>query len=157
MKIRTKRILRWLVGVLALGAILIQFVPVDRTNPPVTSEIQVSVEVGAVLKRACYDCHSNETEWPWYSRVAPISWLIAHDVREGRKALNFSTWGELGSDSRVEMLAESWEEVEEDEMPPWFYIAPHQDARLTTKDKAVLRVWALAGVSSRALPEHEDE
>jgi hypothetical protein len=157
MKIRTKRILRWLAGALALGAIIIQFVPVDRTNPPVTSEMQASVEVEAVLKRACYDCHSNETEWAWYSRVAPISWLIAHDVHEGRQALNFSTWGELGSDSRAETLEESWEEVEEGEMPPWFYIAPHQDARLTTEVKAMLRVWALAGVSPGTLPEHEDE
>ena len=83
---QVKRILR--IGGLALIVCLVaaQFVPVDRTNPPVGQEIVAPAEVMTVLERACYDCHSNETVWPAYSRVAPVSWLVARDVQEGREA-----------------------------------------------------------------------
>ena len=78
---------------LAVLGVLIQFVPTDRANPPVTREIRWDSEETALLARgACYDCHSNETRWPLYSRVAPVSWLIARDVNRGREHLNFSVW-----------------------------------------------------------------
>jgi hypothetical protein len=129
-------------GLLALF-LLLQLVPVDRTNPPVEEEVPASPEVREVLVRACYDCHSNETVWPWYSRVAPMSWLAVRDVREGREALNFSTWNRLSTRERMEALQESWEEVEEGEMPLWFYLPAHPEARLTPPDRALLRAWAL--------------
>lgn len=136
---------RWIavsgLSVLAV-LIVIQFVPVDTSNPPVTADIPSSPEVKAVLRRACYDCHSNETRWPWYSRVAPASWLTARDVREGRAELNFSTWNEYSTQQRVKKIKESWEEVAEGEMPPWFYLPAHRDARLSAEDRVLLRDWA---------------
>lgn len=141
---RRMRIALWLVGVLIIAIVAIQLVPVDRSNPPVEAEVPATAEAHAVLRRACYDCHSNETVWPWYSRIAPISWLLTRDVREGREALNFSTWNRLTTKEQIEALHESWEEVEEGEMPPWFYLPPHPDARLTPHDRSVLRAWSLS-------------
>ena len=120
----------------------IQFIPVTMTNPPVEEEIVASPAVKAILKRACYDCHSHETIWPGYSRVAPVSWLLAWDVREGREELNFSTWNRYDQKKRNKIIKEIWEEVEEGEMPPWFYLPLHPDAGLSEQDHAVLRTWA---------------
>lgn len=136
------RIVKW-AGVTLVGLlVLIQFVPVDRTNPPVEGEVPAPPEVRQVLQRACYDCHSNETNWPWYSRVAPVSWLVVRDVRQGREHLNFSTWNRLPTREQVEALRESWEEVDEGEMPLWFYLPPHPEARLSARDRELLRNWA---------------
>jgi hypothetical protein len=121
--------------------VVIQFVPVDRSNPPVEQDVAAPAEVQAILRRACYDCHSNETVWPWYSYVAPVSWLVARDVHEGRAELNFSTWNRLSTREQVEAMHESWEEVEEGEMPPWFYLPPHPEARLSAADLDILRRW----------------
>lgn len=137
-----RRVLKWSAVLLATAFVLIQFVPVDRTNPPVESEVPASAEVREVLRRACYDCHSNETIWPWYSRVAPISWLVARDVHEGREHLNFSTWNRLSTQDQVEAMHESWEEVDEGAMPLWFYLPPHPEARLSERDRELLRRWA---------------
>ncbi len=139
---RSKRFAkRALVALLAVG-LLAQLVPVDRTNPPVTADLQAPEDVRAVLRRACYDCHSNETTWPWYSRVAPISWLVAHDVDEAREHMNFSTWGTLSADEQEHLREEAWEEVEEGEMPLWFYVPLHAEAKLDDADRAVLQAWA---------------
>jgi hypothetical protein len=139
-----RRVVPWLGVTLLIVFIAIQFVPVDRSNPPVEQEVPAPENVRAILRRACYDCHSNETEWPWYSRTAPASWLIARDVREGRQELNFSTWNRLSTRQQVEAMHESWEEVEEGEMPPWFYLPPHPQARLTEADRELLRAWSLS-------------
>jgi heme-binding protein len=74
------KIFRWFLLGILLALIVMQFVPVERTNPPVEQEVPAPANVRAMLRRACYDCHSNETRWPWYSHVAPVSWLVAHDV-----------------------------------------------------------------------------
>ena len=121
----------------------IQLIPVDRTNPPIESDIPTSPEVKVVLRRACYDCHSHETVWPWYSQIAPISWIIARDVQEGRAELNFSTWTRYSTQQQVKKLKESWEEIAEGEMPPWLYLAMHREVRLSEADRALLRQWAL--------------
>ena len=102
----------------------------------------VSPDIKAILKRACYDCHSHETVWPSYSRVAPVSWLLAWDVKEGREKLNLSTWNRYSQKKRNKMIKEIWEEVEEGEMPPWFYLPLHPEAQLSVQDRAVLRAWA---------------
>jgi len=99
--------------------------------------------VRAVLRRACYDCHSHETVWPWYSKVAPVSWLVAHDVHEGRQKLNFSTWNRYTPKQQVKKSKESWEEVAAGEMPLWYYLPVHRDAALSAEDRALLRTWAL--------------
>jgi hypothetical protein len=121
--------------------VLIQLVPVARDNPPVEEEVPASAEVRAVLRRACYDCHSNETRWPWYARIAPASWLLAHDVAEARDHMNFSTWNVYDDDERRDHLDETWEEVEAGEMPLWFYLPMHPDARLSEADLTLLREW----------------
>jgi hypothetical protein len=157
----------WLLyGVVGLIVVfgLIQLVPVDRRNPPVEAEIPAPPEVKTVLRSACYDCHSNETIWPWYSYIAPISWLVAHDVHEGRHELNFSTWNRYSTKQQVEKLKESLEEIEEGEMPPWFYMAVHRDIQLSARDRAVLRTWARGSpapagapaVSPQQRPGHRD-
>ena len=82
----------------------IQFVPVERTNPPVISDFRGPEEVKKILVRSCYDCHSNETKWPWYAKLAPGSWILAHDVSEGRFALNFSEWDDYEADEQVDLV-----------------------------------------------------
>jgi hypothetical protein len=143
-----KKILRLSVGVLVVAFAVIQFVPVARSNPPVESDIPTSPEVKIVLRRACYDCHSNETVWPWYSQLAPISWIVGKDVRAGRKKLNFSTWNRYSTKQQVKKLQESWKEITKEQMPPWLYMAPHPQARLSDDDRRLLHTWALGPVGS---------
>jgi hypothetical protein len=129
-------------GVATVLLVVAQFVPVDTSNPPVTAEIDAPADVKGILERSCYDCHSNETTWPWYSRVAPVSWLVAHDVEEAREHLNFSEWDQLSTEDQLEGIEEAWEEVEEGEMPLWFYLPLHPEARLSATDREVLKRWA---------------
>lgn len=129
---------------LLVAVVAIQFVPVERTNPPVDGEVPASAEVRAVLQHSCYDCHSNATVWPWYGRIAPFSWLVAKDVREARAELNFSTWARLAPREQAHLLQEIGKEVEEGEMPPRLYLLPHPQARLSAADKAILLTWAQA-------------
>jgi len=120
----------------------IQVVPVRRTNPPVEAVVPAPANVHAILRRACYDCHSNETVWPWYTRIAPVSWLVARDVQQGREELNFSTWNRHSPRQQDKFLRESWNEVAEGEMPPWIYLRMHGNAVLSAQDRAALREWA---------------
>ena len=129
--------------------ILAQLIPVDRTNPPAGTEVDAPSEVVEVLRRSCYDCHSNETRWPWYSGIAPASWLVARDVREGREAVNYSTWERYSPEERRHHQEETWEDVEEGEMPLGVYTLMHPGARLSARDLEVLRAWASEGVSTR--------
>jgi Haem-binding domain len=131
--------------VVAAGILLLamQAFPIARTNPPVGTEITAPDDVRLLLRRACYDCHSHETVWPWYSRVAPVSWLIAHDVGEGRRELDFSTWDAYDPVKRRKKLRESAEEVAERAMPPWYYAIVHPAARLTADERARLEDWTL--------------
>ena len=111
----------WIVRVgvsIVVVLVAIQFIRVNSTNPPVDSDIPTSLEVKSILRRACYDCHSNETIWPWYSHIAPISWLLAWDVRDGRDELNFSTWSQYSTQRQLKKLKESWEQITEGDMPP---------------------------------------
>lgn len=117
----------------------IQFIPVERTNPPVTSEVNASADVKAILKKACYDCHSNETNWAWYTKVAPSSFLAVKDVNDGRKHLNFSEWN-VNKESKYK--EEIWDEIREEQMPPWQYKIIHSEAKLTPEEKNLLRNWA---------------
>jgi hypothetical protein len=129
------------IAFLVVVIIGIQFIPVERTNPPVQSDIDAPTDIKAILKKACYDCHSNETNWPWYSKVAPISFLTVNDVNDGRKHLNFSEWGNY-TDKTERVKEEIWEEVREERMPPWMYRVSHKEAKLTPEEKNLLRNWA---------------
>jgi len=136
------RVVKWAAIAFCVAFIAIQLVPVSRTNPPVQGDFRGSTEVVSVLRRACYDCHSNQTVWPWYSRVAPVSWVIAHDVNEGRAELNFSTWDQLSTEKQAKAMKESWKEVAEGEMPTWYYVVLHPEARLSANDQSVLQAWS---------------
>ncbi len=125
------------IGVIILGAAqlvgLIQLVPYGRnhTNPPLVQEPKWdSPQTRALAVRACFDCHSNETVWRWYSNIAPASWLIQRDVDEGRRRLNFSDWGAQRRERR-----ELGESVLEGSMPPWYYLPIHPEAILTAQEK----------------------
>ena len=120
----------------------IQIVPVARENPPVEEDVAAPSEVASILRRSCYDCHSHETRWPWYSRVAPVSWLVAGDVRDGRRHLNFSRWNRLDDGKRAHALEEIGEVVVKGEMPLRAYLVTHPGAKLTPADVEVLRSWA---------------
>ena len=127
---------------IGIAFLALQLVPIDRENPPVESEVSAPEEVREVLERACYDCHSNESRWPWYGYIAPTSWLVAYDIDEARDHMNFSTWNQYDEDEQIDMIEEVWEEVEEGEMPPFFYTPLHPSAQLDEKDRAVLREWS---------------
>jgi hypothetical protein len=137
----TKRIIRRTLFVLILVFIAIQFIPVTRSNPAVTAPFDQPSEVLEIVSRSCFDCHSNETVWPWYSYVAPVSWLVAHDVNEGREHLNFSEWHSYMEEDIPVIKKEIWEEIEEGEMPLGIYLILHSDAKLSEADITVLHDW----------------
>lgn len=128
--------------ILIVILIAIQFIPVDKTNPTVTAKLDAPTEIISIFKRSCYDCHSNETAWPWYSNIAPVSWLVAGDVKDARAHLNFSEWGNLSRKDRLKMKEEIWEEIEKEKMPLWKYNIMHPEASLTQKNKDLIRGWA---------------
>ena len=134
--------------ILFLG--LIQLVPVTQSNPAIVKEVEAPPPIRALLKRACYDCHSHETVWPWYNQIAPVSWLLAWDVHEGREELNFSMWNQYTGKRKDKMLKEIAEEIDEGEMPPWFYLPLHPEARLSSQELQQLRRWALQGVQEQS-------
>lgn len=122
----------------AVVFILIQLVPLDRANPPAAGPIEAPPEVRQVLEASCFDCHSHATDWPWYAWVAPVSFLVVHDVEEAREHLNFSTWAAYDDGERRELAEEIVEETREGEMPLPMYTLMHRDARLSPGDQAVL-------------------
>ncbi len=134
--------LRIILAVLIIAFVGAQFVPVERTNPRVTGEIDAPPEVMDILRRSCYDCHSNEVVWPWYSRVAPFSWLVAYDVEEAREHMNFSEWSKYSQKKKAKKREEIWEEVSDGEMPLWYYLPMHPEAKLSAADKEIIRKWS---------------
>jgi heme-binding protein len=121
--------------VLVVGFLGAQAIPYGRahSNPPVQTEpAWDSPTTRALTVTACFDCHSNETEWPWYSNIAPVSWLVQSDVDRGREALNFSQWGgeNEGGDAA--------ERVQDGTMPPFSYTLTHPDAALSEADRDAL-------------------
>jgi hypothetical protein len=124
--------------------VLIQFIPVDRTNKAVDKKadfvnvLQTPENIQEVLKKACYDCHSDQTIYPKYAYIAPISWPIKNHVNEGRKHLNFSEWGIFNKDLKKNMLENSVKSVEDYSMPMTGYIAQHPEANLTKAERVLL-------------------
>lgn len=136
---RHRRLRIWGVVVLVMGIVGIQLLPagMSRDNPPIVREPQWDSETTRVLTvRACYDCHSNETYWPWYSYVAPMSWMILQDVHKGREVLNFSAWtpeqaAQIEPEEAVELISK-------DLMPLPYYEILHPEAVLTTVEEGQL-------------------
>jgi hypothetical protein len=137
--------LKWIFGALVVAFVLLQLTNPARTNPPVVSDLMATnappPSVAALLHAACYDCHSYETKWPWYSRIAPASWLVASDVNEGRHHLNLSDWPATRPDWQVRRLENMSEEIESGEMPPKKYTLIHADARFTDSQRKTLTDW----------------
>ena len=154
MKVFTRR---WCsrMGLAVLATLLtIQLVPYgrDHANPPVTGEPAWDApETRALARQACFDCHSNETEWPAYSSIAPVSWLVQRDVNEGRAVLNFSEWPRPQQEAK-----DAPEEVVQGEMPPATYALVHAHARLTAADRDRLAqgLGRTLGVAVKQAAEH---
>lgn len=143
--------LRWLKrAILPLFAtlLLIQVFRPARTNPSVDpkqeihASLAVDPAVAGVFARSCNDCHSNRTVWPWYSHVAPASWLVISDVNRGRKTLNFSEWSTYRAEEQRKQLAEICKEVTEGEMPGFAYTLIHREAKLSAAEVGAICRWA---------------
>lgn len=125
----------------------LQAIPVERGNPPVdpartifaTEALPAKVEM--VLRRSCADCHSNQTRWPWYSYVAPMSWIVAHDVHAARRQMNFSEWAGYSEKKREERLNGICEQVVNGDMPEGKYALIHRRARVTEDERAAICQW----------------
>ncbi len=127
-----------------------QLIPVDRDNPKSdpSLEIQAPAEVKAIFVRSCYDCHSNQTRWPWYSAIAPAKWFIARDVHVGRQWLNFSEWGKYDAAKKEKLKAMIFKAVGL-AMPLGTYVKLHPDAKLSKEDRETIRRWT--GIDPEAI------
>ena len=124
-----------------------QFIPLNRSNPSVDpsqtiyAPLPVPAEVKDVFERSCKNCHSDETAWPWYSYVAPVSWVVAHDVHQARKMMNLSEWGSYSAKRKEDRLAEICEQVTNGDMPDRKYAIFHRGARLTPEEREAVCQW----------------
>jgi hypothetical protein len=132
------------------GCLMIaQFKTIRRTNPPLKGDLAAPPQIKTLLRGVCYDCHSNETRWPWYTYIAPVSWLVAHDVERGRQELNFSEWGSYYPATRRRKLQWMDRALREESMPPWIYRVLHPGAGLTQQDLMALEQWIEAEIKSQ--------
>jgi len=140
---RSSRKLRVLILILLICFVAAQFIRPGLDNPPVTADLKAPDPVRSILQRACYDCHSNETKLLWFDQLAPAYWLVVKDVREGRKALNFSGWDSLPKAQQAAKLFESVFQIEQQAMPLSQYKLLHHGAAISPEDLAVLKDYAL--------------
>jgi len=135
-----KKIIFW-TAVVFVG---IQLIPIDRENKPVDKKdnfvdiYKTPESIKTILKNACYDCHSNETEYPTYSYIAPVSWTIKDHINDGREHLNFSEWGSYNKDLKQRAIEKTISSVRDLQMPLPSYIGYHPKANLTTRDRKAL-------------------
>jgi len=128
--------------------VTIQLIPSGRPiNQPVVGKdifevVEIPAEVESLLKNACYDCHSQSVKYPWYSYVAPVSWLVAKDVNMGREHLDFGNWGKLTKRKQIKALGEIAEEIEDGNMPMKIYITMHSEADLSDVERELIVNWA---------------
>jgi hypothetical protein len=149
MRVKTKKILTTVTSGIAGCLLIAQFITIPRTNPPLKSDLAAPPQIKSLLRRACYDCHSNETRWPWYTYVAPVSWPTSHDVERGRQELNFSEWGSYYPATRIRKLQWMGRALREENMPPWTYRLLHPGAGLTQGDLLVLEQWIEVEINNR--------
>ncbi len=150
-------------AVLVVLVVLAQLVPQSvfpTTNPPVNPANTVEARthaltpaVTAILERSCYDCHSNRTAWPWYSKVAPIAWLVSNDVKEARREVNFSDWAQHDPKRAARKLQGICEQVEQGDMPLWYYRPMHPASKLSAADKSAVCAWTRAERALGELPK----
>jgi Haem-binding domain len=144
---------------LGVGAALVcsQAVRVQRTNPPTRGDLVAPALVQEFLRDACYDCHSNQTRWPWYSALAPFSWLIQHDVTAGRRRLNFSEWTDYAADpeTAAQKLRQVAKSVTDGDMAPRYYLLLHPRGRLTDGERELIALWAADEARRASSPQSE--
>ncbi|TGK35451.1 heme-binding protein [Leptospira gomenensis] len=121
--------------------VLFQFFPFSVPSGDNSGEIEAPEEVKKILRRSCYDCHSDLTEWPWYTKLFPVNVYLYHHVEEGRAELNFSEWKSLTRKERATKADSVSEVLEEGEMPLRDYLFLHPEAKLSAEDLEVLRDW----------------
>lgn len=148
-----RRLTRVAVTVFVIGLGLAQLLPAARINPPSQGDLIAPAPVAATLRRACYDCHSNATRWPWYSRVAPLSWMIVRHVAEGRRQLNFSAWSGYYPHTRRRKLQWIGRALRDERMPPWSYTLMRPGARLTDGDRLELERWIASALAPAVAPQ----
>lgn len=139
-----KRRTIWLI-ILAI-IIIAQFIQPAKNNGPLneqalTSRVPTSEPVLAILRKACFDCHSNNTRYPWYNHITPVNWWLRNHINEGKRELNFSVFDTYSYKRATRKLDEAWEQVEKGEMPLSSYTLIHKDAKLTDEEKATLHAW----------------
>lgn len=143
----TARLIRRASIVALAGGFVIQLARPARTNPPtdpartLMAVTHVTPDAEGVLVRACRDCHSNDTRWPWYSNVAPISWFVIDHVNHGRRHFNYSDWAQYDPDQRPKILKDICKLTRENDMPMTSYLWLHPDARLSDRDLVALCDW----------------
>ncbi len=142
------RALGWVVVVLAVGFMGMQFVRPEIGNPPVTAEIHAPAEVRQVLRNSCYNCHSNETKLAWFDQIVPAYWAVASDVKTARAHLNFSEIGKLPEAQQKAFLFEAVNMIQLGAMPLPAYVKLHPDAKVSAEDLAVLRNYLTAPPSA---------
>lgn len=132
---------------IVLVLIGIQFITIDKTNPPIDSKKDFLTltdppqNMAAIIEAACYDCHSHETIYPWYSDVAPFSWLIKEHVNNGRRHLNFSVWSDYKEKKKDHKIEECIDMIKSDEMPMKGYVFFHEEAEISQDQKMALLNW----------------
>lgn len=130
--------------VLVVAFIIIQFFRIDKTNPPLNEGMDFlkiknpPENIAKIIKTSCYDCHSNDTKYPWYSNVQPVAWMLQNHIQDGRKHLNFSTFATYDPKKQAHKMEEAAEMVEKGEMPMESYLIMHSDAKLNPQQKAEL-------------------
>ena len=148
-----KKILKIVVIILVVAFVVIQFFRPEFTNPPenpadtLEASTQVPENVDAILNRSCADCHSNRTVYPWYSKIAPSSWLLSSDIREGRQELNISVWNTYETRKKVRKLGAICDQVTKGDMPLWQYRLIHWNARLKEGEVKTLCDWTDAEIN----------
>ncbi|HLI80376.1 MAG TPA: heme-binding domain-containing protein [Candidatus Binataceae bacterium] len=142
--------MRAIVAAGAVVCVLIQLVPMSIKNPPISEDVAAPPQVEAILRRSCYDCHSNQTQWPWYAHVAPVSWLMIRDVNRGREHINFSTWDKYADDPEtvIRKLRNIDKVMQNGSMPLWYYLPEHSIARLSDADRQALEDWVVQSIES---------
>ena len=149
-----KKILKIALLLIVLGLVIAQFFRPERfstgevTKDDITNVLQVPDDVQKILKRSCFDCHSNHTVWPWYTNVSPVNWLVYDDVNTGRHKMNFSEWGKLSASKQSTKLQNICDNIKDGDMPLPKYLLIHRDAVLSQQEKDILCKWADAQADS---------
>lgn len=159
-----KKILIYSGSFILLILIGFQFIPFSKVEnqPGKTVDMLTSInpptEVAELIRKACYDCHSNETVFPWYFKIAPASWMVNNHISEARENVNFSDWSLFSIDDQIGILQSCSEEIEENEMPLFSYKIMHPLARLDQKEKALITNWINSFIEhNENLPKNTDE